>query len=279
MLREIKPMRLMWWINPVYWSVQGQAWKQAAANKESDVGKWFTWGPENCQGLPKCGGQPVSVPGVGCALGSWGSTGLKSGVKSGLAEFGSPTYSAYLADAMANSWTKNLGIDGYTVDCSGNDSCETNGQSALYNDIMGKVRETQPQVVMSGESYGSWEDVVSTNTQMGGQGNNDYHIALQKGVFEKDLSGLEEVVSATGADLSTLVCCKRSSSPSLPQTSLQEPSHPCLKEPPRRHPPAARWQAARRLPDSVLPRQDGDDPGPQPAQDVGGPHRGLGHRL
>eukprot|EP01047_Picozoa_sp_COSAG01_P087166 COSAG01_NODE_19942_length_980_cov_3.162316_2_plen_54_part_01 len=50
----------------------------------------------------------------------------------GLAGFGSPTYSAYLADALANSWTKNLGISGYTVDCSGNDSCQKDGQSLLY---------------------------------------------------------------------------------------------------------------------------------------------------
>ena len=37
MLAEIKPMRLMWWTNPDYWSVQGQVWAQAAANKNSDV--------------------------------------------------------------------------------------------------------------------------------------------------------------------------------------------------------------------------------------------------
>eukprot|EP01047_Picozoa_sp_COSAG01_P027576 COSAG01_NODE_1824_length_9141_cov_10.234461_6_plen_88_part_00 len=69
-----------------------------------------------------------------------------------------------------------MGISGYTVDCSGNDSCQKDGQSLLYKGIVGKVRETQPQVVMSGESYGSWNEVVASNSQMGGQGNNDFHV-------------------------------------------------------------------------------------------------------
>ena len=62
------------------------------------------------------------------------------------------------------------------------------------------------QVVMSGESYGSWDGVVGSNTQMGGQGDNDYHTATQKAVLAEDLSGIEEVVSKSGADLATLVC-------------------------------------------------------------------------
>ena len=59
---------------------------------------------------------------------------------------------------------------------------------------------------MSGESYGSWDGVVGSNTQMGGQGDNDYHTATQKAVLAEDLSGIEEVVSKSGADLATLVC-------------------------------------------------------------------------
>ena len=30
-----------------YWSVQGEAWKQSVADQASDVGLWFTYGP-NC---------------------------------------------------------------------------------------------------------------------------------------------------------------------------------------------------------------------------------------
>lgn len=76
MLREIKPMRLMWWTNPTYWSVQGPVWAAAAAAPRSDVGEWFSWGPEDCSGIPTCPGRNVVVPSVGCAQGSWGGRRL-----------------------------------------------------------------------------------------------------------------------------------------------------------------------------------------------------------
>ena len=65
MLQKIKPMRFMWWWNPVYvskivihfsicslsvslalkfsllqWSTQGPIWRQAAADPKSDIGRW-----------------------------------------------------------------------------------------------------------------------------------------------------------------------------------------------------------------------------------------------
>ena len=67
MVAEIRPMRLMWWTNPTYWSVQGPVWAQAVADKASDVGRWFSWGDERCTGIPPCSGANVVVPGVGCA--------------------------------------------------------------------------------------------------------------------------------------------------------------------------------------------------------------------
>lgn len=38
------------WMNPTYWSTQGSVWKEAAASPQSDVGKWFSWGPKDCKG-------------------------------------------------------------------------------------------------------------------------------------------------------------------------------------------------------------------------------------
>lgn len=109
LLKRIKPMRLMWWTNPAYWSVQGQVWAQASADKNSNVGKWFSWGPEDCSGVmqcsyPKiapCNSQNPVVPGQGCAQGSWGSISACQGVRSALASFGSRTYADYVVDAYA----------------------------------------------------------------------------------------------------------------------------------------------------------------------------------
>ena len=64
LLEEIAPMRLMWWVNHVYWSVQGQVWAQAT-DRSSDVSSWFSWGPESCDGVIPCMGRNVEVPGVG----------------------------------------------------------------------------------------------------------------------------------------------------------------------------------------------------------------------
>ena len=208
-------MRLMVWWNVDYWSVQGEVWQQAVADQTSDVGRWFSYGP-TAASVPKCDGNPVRFTSGSTgkevwAQGSWGSEGEYSGNQSALASFGSPTYAAYLADAMANSWTKNLGIDGYTIDCSANyDQCmmQTNGhaQSDFYNGIVGEVRKTQPQVVMSGEGYGSWNEVINTNSQMGGQGFPNYHTVMQKAVFDGDASNIEDIASTSGADAATVVC-------------------------------------------------------------------------
>jgi hypothetical protein len=103
MLDEIKPMRLMWWTNPSYWSVQGPVWSAAVADTRSDVGRWFSWGAENCRGIQPCMGRNVVEPGVGCAQGSWGSLGETSGVKSALASFGSSTYASHLEDLVRSS--------------------------------------------------------------------------------------------------------------------------------------------------------------------------------
>ena len=56
LVKELKPMRLMWWANFDYWSVQGPIWAQAKRDKTSDIGRWFSWGPPNCSGIPACYG-------------------------------------------------------------------------------------------------------------------------------------------------------------------------------------------------------------------------------
>ena len=132
LVEEIRPMRLMWWKNSVYWSVQGPVWAHARAHRDSPVGRWFSWGPEDCAGVHGCSGTNVVVPGVGCAQGSWGSLGSGSGIQSAMASFGSQEFADYMVDAMANSWSRNLGIDGYTEDVSWGYGC------------MMQVRENMP---------------------------------------------------------------------------------------------------------------------------------------
>jgi hypothetical protein len=116
-----------WW-NPVYWSVQGPVWKAAAKDPLSDEGRFFSWNATDddvCDGFNPCRSPEFceetneTCHGVGCAQGSWQSNGAFTGVKSAMSSFGSPAYADYLVGAMADSWTKNLGIDGYCTDCSG----------------------------------------------------------------------------------------------------------------------------------------------------------------
>ena len=120
---------------------------------------------------------------------------------------------------MANSWTKNLAIDGYTVDCSA--SYEANphdkncpkgmlqtagdGQGA-WAKIVGRVREKQPQVVLSGEGFGSWQELIHSNSDVGGQGFEGFHTATQAAVTDGDASNLETLASVTGADAATVLC-------------------------------------------------------------------------
>ena len=219
MLQRIKPMRLMWWTNPAYWSTQGKVWSEASADRHSDVGRWFSWGAENCSGIPMCANpkfppcpeQNPTVPGQGCAQGSWGSDGACEGVRSALASFGSPGYIEYMVDAYANSWTRNLGIDGYTEDCSGNYPCMLQVPARMrglpaWGAIMRRVKVLQPHVVHSGEGYGSWEEVIEADADIGGQGVGYYHEAMQQAVATHDMSNIEDVASSSGADGATVLC-------------------------------------------------------------------------
>jgi hypothetical protein len=215
MLDKIKPMRLMWWNNPVYWDVQGGVWAEAVADKDSSVGKWFSWGPESCSGVTPCDGSNVVVPGVGCAQGSWGSKGSNpktEGIQSALASVGSKEYADYMVEAMTNTWTGNLGIDGYTEDCSCNYGCmmqltdPEKGSLPDWANIVKRVRATHPQLVMSGEGYGSWAEMIIADANLGGQGSNTYHVAFQKAVTDGDASQLEHLASTSGADAASVLC-------------------------------------------------------------------------
>lgn len=87
------------------------------SDRASDVGNFFTW---NVTQEDQCfGTNPEGEDGIQ-AQGSWQSEGAFKGVQSAMASFGSPHYADYLVDSFANSWTKNIGIDGYTIDCSAN---------------------------------------------------------------------------------------------------------------------------------------------------------------
>jgi len=112
-------------------------------------------------------------------------------------------------DAMANSWTANLGIDGYTEDCSANYPCMAQTPSGgldAWAAIVRRVRKLQPQLVHSGEGYSSWAQMIEADANLGGQGFTSYHSAMQKAVFDGDASDLEDVASTSGADASSVVC-------------------------------------------------------------------------
>lgn len=236
MVAEAKPMRLMWWINPTYWSIQGEVWAQANASKTSDVGKFFTWNLKTATEDQCFGSNPFGGGGYGFAQGSWGEDGsdpATEGIQSAMATWGSKEYADYMVDAMANSWTKNLAVDGYTVDCAANynshnsrlglpssssssnnlkgdcsagmQQCGGDAQGA-WAKIVDRVRAQQPQLVLSGESFGSWAEVIHTSSQIGGQGFADFHTATQRAVRSGDASTLEDVVSTTGADAATVLC-------------------------------------------------------------------------
>lgn len=75
---------------------------------------------------------------------------------SAMASFGSQPYADYMVDAMANTWSRNLGIDGYCEDVSADYGCmmQTGGRGSLpfWSAIVDRVRKLQPQVVMSGRT-------------------------------------------------------------------------------------------------------------------------------
>jgi len=208
-VQDIKPMKLMWWANFDYWSVQGPVWKKAQ-NSGSEENSWFSWGAtraDECWGSNPNGAQ-----------GSWGSDGGWSGWQSALASWGKQTYVDYLVDALANSWVKNLEVEGFTVDCiccydRGDYNCN-NGMmnvpdgsaQTAFGKIVQQVQAKMPNAVFSGEDYFSWEDVIRSKSNIAGQGWNDFHTDLQGKVYNADLSGAEGTLANSGADAITLLC-------------------------------------------------------------------------
>ena len=65
--------------------------------------------------------------------------------------------------------------------------------------IVGQVRARQPQLVMSAEMMNSWEEVIAADANLGGQGRPSYHTAMQRAARDGDASGLESLVSTSGA--------------------------------------------------------------------------------
>ena len=267
MLKDIRPVRLMWWANFAYWSTQGEVAMQAMADPTSDVGRFFSYGP-NASSFPVCPGKwlgnssdpayhsygytnPCFKTKTGqhlCAQGSWGSVAgdcNRSGTSNTSACFDDlldgcskavmeasdggrciPSLNAnpahkeyvdYLADSLANSWSRNLGIDGWIVDTSMQIPCapginpnyaEPGGSEFIfYNDVIGQVRKTQPQVVLSGEDCASWDDAIMHNFQLPGtKASGPYQAAVQTALDAKDLDTIEGVVASSGADAATYVC-------------------------------------------------------------------------
>ena len=211
LVQELRPLRLMWWTNMAFWSTQGEVWREAAAAPQSDVGRFFSWNatpPQACRF-----GQNVDG-----AQGSYRSA-KTTGIPSALASWCSPTYADYLVDAMANSWTRNLGIQGYTLDCAsryGKGNCGQDGMLQCpdgdgqlgWARIVGRLRQLQPQVAMSGEGFGSWQEVIRDDADLakGGSKEEEYHAAMRKAVQEGDAGTLEDVVSTSGADSATALC-------------------------------------------------------------------------
>lgn len=77
----------------------------------------------------------------------------------------------------------------------------------FYNDIIGKVRETQPQVVLSGEDCSGWDDAIQLNFQLPGtKVSGPYQLAMQAAVEKKDLDTIETVVAGSGGDAATVIC-------------------------------------------------------------------------
>ena len=133
------------------------------------------------------------------------------------ANIGHKEYQDYLADALARSWSGGLGIDGYIVDTSFQVPCspginphygEPGGSEYIfYNEVIGKVRETQPQVVLSGEDCSGWDDAIEHNFQLPGTKSSEaYQAAMQGAVAAQNLDTIEDVVASSGADAATVIC-------------------------------------------------------------------------
>lgn len=79
-----------------------------------------------------------------------------------------------------------------------------NGSETLFfNGIMGDVRKMQPQIVMGGEDWASYDDVIKRNAQLGGR-KGGFAGLTQQAVLDKDLSTIEPSVSST--DGAALTC-------------------------------------------------------------------------
>ena len=72
--------------------------------------------------------------------------------------------------------------------------------------IVGRVREQHPQIVMSGEGYESWVEMMIADANLGGQGHAAFHVAMQQAVTSGDASQLEGIASTSGADAATVLC-------------------------------------------------------------------------
>ena len=84
---------------------------------------------------------------------------------------------------------------------------QTNGDSLQsLSEIVDRVRATQPQVAMSGEFYGSWDEVIHSHADIGGQGYQSYHTALQEAIRKGDVSDIEDYAANSGADAATVLC-------------------------------------------------------------------------
>ena len=59
---------------------------------------------------------------------------------------------------------------------------------------------------MSGEFYGSWDEIMQAHADVGGQGYSSYHTAFQRAVFTGDASDLEDYAANSGADAASVLC-------------------------------------------------------------------------
>ena len=64
---------------------------------------------------------------------------------------------------------------------------------------------TQPQVAMSGEFYGSWDD-HPLSCRYRRSRLQEYHTALQEAIRKGDVSDIEDYAANSGADAATVLC-------------------------------------------------------------------------
>lgn len=100
----------------------------------------------------------------------------------------SDSYADYLVGAMANTWTRNLGIDGYFAEFSANFGCETQTDAhcswPLWSAVVDRVRALEPQIVLPGAGYDSWDAVIHANADFVGLADRGYHDRMQQAVLD-----------------------------------------------------------------------------------------------